>query len=178
MIETARAQRRRDHWRWNTLCVTSFVTGSALAAVGMANNIRYSFWNNFVHGFGEIETPFADIKTKYAEKFKGTVSQYNADSISQQEYRTTMRNHATDYRQEVFTRLEKDFNIPSNGWRGWTEGTLKRWQELGVNGRIHNTVGIASIAATTIGAVILMARQQHNTNRIENKMEEQQLRQR
>jgi hypothetical protein len=172
-LEDARARRNADHRRWNILSGGSFIVGAGLSILTMANSIRYTFWHNFVQGFGEIRTPFSDIKEKYADAFKGTVAQYDQGAISPHVYRNTMRQNATDYRQEVFTRLEKDFNIPSNGWRGWTEGTFKRWKELGVTARIHNTVGIASITATTIGAVIILARQQHNNNRVEDKLDEQ-----
>jgi hypothetical protein len=171
---TVREHGSADQRRWNILSSIPFVLGAGLSLVTMANNIRYTFWHNFVQGFGEIRTPFSDIKEKYAKAFKSTVSEYEQGSISSADYSVAMRKNARDYRQEVFTRLEKDFNIPSNGLKGWTEGTIKRWKELGVTARIHNTVGIASITATTIGAAVMLAHHQHANNRIEEKLDETQ----
>lgn len=160
--ECARANAPRTPWRnLDIVSTLSFIGASIFGLVGAANNVRHTFWNNFIEGFGRIDTPFASIRDKYRAKFQQTPLDYSAGKISADQYRLSMRQHAHDFRQEVNSKLLQEFHIPTNGIKGWTVGTVKRLRELGVNGKFHGVVGFASVTAVAIGAISLL---HHNRN--------------
>lgn len=174
-VSAVDARSERDHYwrRWNLLSTASFAIAAGLGLLTIANNIRHTFWNNFIRGFGEIRTPFSDITDRYTGKFQGIVDQFQASRITAVDYRKNMRATADQYRDEVFRKLETDFNIPSKGIGGWTVGTVKRFHDLGFTSRVQSTIGMATIASTVIGAAIVIGRQHKTSTRIESKIDEQ-----
>ncbi len=169
-VEQSPAPGRFWH-NWDWVSIGSFAAASVFGAIGVANNVRHTFWNNFIQGFHEIETPFAPIRDKFQALFRSTAAKYKAGDLKADVYRTTMRDIAEDYRQEIATKLLKDFNIPTNGLPGWTVGTYKRMKELGLNGRISTTLGFATLTATAIGAVSVLRNSKHTIDRVEDKID-------
>ncbi len=162
---------KKHGWRnLDFASVVAFSTASLLGALGVANNVRYTFWNNFIQGFNQINTPFAPIRDKFTRLFQNTASERTAERISSTEYRQTMRTIANDYRNEVADKLLKEFDIPTHGVKGWTVGTFKRMKEIGMNGRMHNVIGFASVGAIAIGSINVLRNSKNTIDRVEDKI--------
>jgi len=138
--------------------------------IGAANNVRHMFWNNFIHGFGEVDTPFTPIRNKYTAKFQQPTIDYEQGRISADAYRHTIRDYADSYRKEVNAKLLEEFHIPTDGIKGWTVGTFKRIKEVGMNGKIHGAVGFATVAAVSLGSISLLRHNKHTLDAIENNL--------
>jgi hypothetical protein len=173
------APARKRTWRnWDWLSIGAFSAASIFGFIGVANNVRNTFWHNFTQGFGEIDSPFSPIRNKYTQMFKQTSADYKAGLLTGKEYRETQKQIANCYRTEVNTKLLKEFDIPTKGIEGWTVGTFKRMRELGLNGRINTTVGFATVAAISIGAVNVLRNSKRTLDKVEDKLEDVEVRSR
>ena len=56
--------------------------------------------------------------------------------------------------------------------QGWTVGTWQRFEKLGTTARIESTLGFAAIAATAIGAAIVLQHNAHRTDRVGSKVDD------
>jgi hypothetical protein len=171
--EESRVKNTKSFAGLDWVSLSTFGSGAVLGAVTIAHNIRNAFWNGVVLGYKETRTAFSDITDKYTNLFKNNTEDYLAGKYGEQEYLRLNRGTSKQYRGEVFERLEKKFDIPSNGFKGWTVGTFKRFKELGVNARIHSGIGFASVGATVIGAVTLLRHNSHTVHRIEEKIDQE-----
>ena len=162
-----------DNWDW--LSAGSFLSASFLGLLSIANNVRSSFYNNFILGYKETPTVFSDIVKHYTHPETGvfalTTQKREAGLITPTEYRVTNRANAKEFRGKIASKLLADFKIPTDGIEGWTVGTFKRWREMGSTARIDSTVAFATIAATALGAVTVLRHSKDTIDRVEDKLD-------
>ena len=149
----------------------AFVGAALIGAIGVANNVRNSFWQIFVLGNGKHKSPFTAITDEHQGLFENQSSDYNRGAITATEYKDNVRGVATKYRNAVADKLLNEFEIPTHGPTGWTVGTWKRLKELSLTGRIQSVVGFASVAAITFGAVNVLRNSRDTVDRIEDKID-------
>ncbi len=171
---------------WDVVSVGSFVAATAFGVVGVCNRIRERFFHAFVLGHGETRTPFSDINQKYNGKL-GVLPTSDSrisglfDAISVKSLRKTITPEAyseqrkalvTEYRNAIAERLEKNFNIPTHGWRGMTIGNWKRWEQLGVGAKRETALVFAGISTVALGALAIMRNSKNTLERVEEKLDE------
>lgn len=162
-------QRTTRNLDWGS--ALAFFSAAVIGAIGVANNVRNTFWQTFVLGMGKRDTPFAGIRDTHEAMFKQQTNDYNARKINAQEYKAGVSSVAGKYRTAVADKLLKEFDIPTKGFSGWTVGTWKRLQELSLTGRIQSVVGFASVAAITCGAISVLRNSRNTIDRIEDKID-------
>lgn len=172
---------RRD---FDWMSSLSFLGAAVLGAFAVANDIRSRFFKVFIDGYGgETETPFTPLLREYrgdpakggeGGKFRPIVEAYKKGDLTPTEYSQRMRQTAKEFRHAVDSRVEKEFGIPANGLKGWTVGTVKRWQHLGIIARRDATLGFATVAAVGVGAIGVLKHSKDTIDRIEDKLDEQQ----
>jgi hypothetical protein len=149
----------------------AFGAAALMGAIGVANNVRNSFWQIFVLGNGKHKSPFSRITDEHQALFTKQTTDYNRGAITASAYKANVRNVATNYRNTVADKLLREFDIPTHGVKGWTVGTWKRLNELSLTGRIQSVVGFASVAAITCGAINVLRNSRNTIDRIEDKID-------
>jgi hypothetical protein len=171
---------------WDVVSIVSFAAAGVLGIGTICNNIRDKFFHAFVDGYGESRTPFTDIIEKYNGRRGVRHSSYHADDgafdalsrrhkanlVSDSEFVAERKKLTHEFRREINERLLEKFNVPSEGFRGWTEGNLKRWQMLGNGARRDASLGFAALSAISIGAISIMRNSKNTLDRVEDKLDE------
>jgi hypothetical protein len=175
----------RHRSNWDTLSIGSFLAAGIISVGTLANNIRDKFYHAFVEGYHESRTPFSDIIEKYTGKqgadhrraapvdglFDRLAVDYNEGHKKPESFLKKRHELSLDFRQEVNDRLLKDFKIPSRGFKGWTEGTWKRWQHLGAGARRDAGLGFAAVSAISVGAIAMLNHSKHTLDRVEDRLD-------
>ena len=168
------AKKPRDMLRnWDWMTVASFGAAGMLGVWKVANDVRIRFWETFVRGHDKIGSPFHDLRDANQANLKSITDSYNAKIIEAATYDAQMHVGIKEYQGKVADRLLKEFDIPTHGIRGWTEGTIKRIQKMGMATRIDNTLGFAAGLAVTVGAFSVLRHSKHTVDRIEDKLDQQ-----
>lgn len=163
-------------WRnLDWVSVGSFIVAPALGALAIASNIRSKFFDSFILGYRETRTPFSDIVDEYTHredgKFAKNTRSYNAGILNAEQYVAANKEAVTQYHTAIGEKLEREFNIPTKGFRGWSEGTWKRWGRLGQSARISSTVAFSTLAVTALGAVAVLRNSKSTIDRVEDKID-------
>lgn len=153
------------------IAMASFAGAAALGLFNTVNNIRHEFYQSFIAGWNRVPTAFTDLKNHFEGLQRSNLTDYQAGTIDSATYRQNIQRIANENQAAVNERLLKDFNIPTNGFRGWTEGTYKRFKEIGRTSRVNAGIGFATTAAITIGALALLRHNKDTLDKIDTKLE-------
>jgi hypothetical protein len=179
-------------WRvsnnWDIVSIISFVGAAVFGVHGVCNRIRERFFHAFVMGHGETRTPFSDIIEKYNGNgailpsgssstnglFDGLSKDYTSGALKAGAYCSERKAMTANFREEIAQRLEKDFQIPTKGIKGYTIGNWKRWEQLGVGARRETALGFATISAIGVGTIAIMRNSKNTLDRVEEKLDAKQ----
>lgn len=175
----------RRHSNLDVLSTFSFITAGLMGAYNICNSIRTRFYHSFVEGYNESRTPFTDIIEKYNGKsgmpdtastlpdgkYDELAMKHRAGEIDGVVYIKERKALTAEFRSEINKRLLEDFNIPSRGIKGWTTGTIKRWEQLGSHARRDASLGFATVAAVGIGAIGLLRHNKHILDNVDQKLD-------
>lgn len=179
---------------WDTLSIGAFLAAGTLGVATLCNNIRQKFYQSFVrptysdliaeYDGGRVPDPqnegqLVEIPGKFKEtrdRFAELRARKDAMPIAEfqtaaKAYRTEMATHAKSMRDDISKVILAEHNIPTHGVRGWTEGIVKRWQNVGKHGRMDAALGFAALGAMSMGAVLTVRHNKHSLDRIEQRFE-------
>lgn len=157
---------------------SAMVGFSAVAAVGFfttLNRIREKFEDGFVRGWnGKVETPFKDIFADIKKLDEANLRTYeqSAKTLADGElYRSTIRSNALKQRTQIAERLMERFNIPTNGWDGWTTGTWKRFEHLAPKTRVATGATAMGLGLVTWVGYALLRHGKYTLDQIDAKLD-------
>lgn len=174
--------------------IGSLLVGATLGLAKLGQDIRTHFHMNFVRAYNEHGSSFQPIIDKYSGEngvFAKLKEYYEVDKepwikkanegdkealgkVRQyaKQYRAEIKTEAQNFRTDIAKQLEVEHNIPTSGIKGWTVGTLKRFNELGTTAKIQSSLGFFTIAASAIGAAIVLQHNAHRTDRVGSKVDD------
>ncbi len=148
-----------------------------VASVGFfstLHKIRDRFEEGFIRGWGHIETPFSQMIRDYEKIQDSNTESYKAGRIEGTKYRNNIIENARTHRNEIATKLENEFQIPTKGLAGWTEGTAKRFMHLTNKSKVATASTAIGLGVITWVGYALLRNTKYTLDQIDKKLDSSQ----
>lgn len=189
--ERATLRENRRRWRnWDIVSAVSFCMAGIFGAASIINTINAKFYHAVVQGYNESPTIFSEFLKKYVGP-EGKFAQNNADfskvikqfengeigkeafKAAREVFKTAQKTDAKAVRDGVAKIAKDHLDIPTKGPIGYTLGTVKRWNAMGMTAQRETALGFAVVLAVAVAAIGVLRSNKHAIDRIEERLEQQ-----
>lgn len=155
--------------------MVGFHVVAGVGLVSTLNNVRSEFEKGFIHGWGNPEkAPFRAIHTEYERKFQSNLERYMDSKKAPDDakfYQSERIRIARDKRTDTAKALLEEFNIPTEGFRGWTEGNWKRFWQLGNKTKVATGATAIGLGVVTWVGYAIMRHTKYTLDEIDVKLD-------